>query len=172
LLEDLINISQIESGEMKLSFRYFRINEFLESVSQEFDSMAKNRKVNIRLLLHTSSNDEVFGDRERLRQVMNNFLTNAINYNISGGEVILSADKKDNNIQIKVRDTGVGIPVEHQSRIFERFYRVDNDRSRELGGTGLGLAIVKHIIEAHGSQVSVESMVNEGSVFSFHLKSS
>lgn len=88
------------------------------------------------------------------------------------GDVVLSSEKTMNGIQISVMDTGVGVPSEHISRIFERFYRVDNDRSRALGGTGLGLAIVKHIIEAHGSQIQVESKPGEGSVFRFLLKTS
>jgi two-component system phosphate regulon sensor histidine kinase PhoR len=172
LLEDLINISQIESGEMKMSFRIFRVNEFIESVYKEFEIISLNRRVTLRLLLNTTAEDETFGDRERLRQVLNNLLTNAINYNKLNGEVILSSEKVANGIQISVKDTGVGIPQKHLSRIFERFYRVDSDRSRALGGTGLGLAIVKHIMEAHNSSVIVESTVGEGSVFRFVLKSS
>jgi two-component system phosphate regulon sensor histidine kinase PhoR len=171
LLEDLINISQIESGEMKMSFRIFRVNEFIESVYKEYETISASRRVALRLLLNTTSEDEVFGDRERLRQVLNNLLTNAMNYNKQGGEVVLSSEKVANGIQISVKDTGVGISSEHVPRIFERFYRVDSDRSRALGGTGLGLAIVKHIIEAHGSSVNVESTVGEGSVFRFVLKS-
>ncbi len=170
LLEDLINISQIESGEMKMSFRYFSINEFLESVIKEFETIAANRDVVLKLLLNTTADDEIFGDRDRLRQVLNNLISNAINYNKSGGEVVIASEKKEHGIQLSIKDTGVGIPSEHLSRIFERFYRVDNDRSRELGGTGLGLAIVKHIVEAHGSQVQVESKVGEGSIFRFLLK--
>ena len=99
-------------------------------------------------------------------------ISNAINYNKPGGEVVISSEKNEHGIQLSVKDTGVGIPSEHLPRIFERFYRVDNDRSRELGGTGLGLAIVKHIVEAHGSQVQVESTVGEGSIFRFLLKNS
>ncbi|MBN1397643.1 MAG: HAMP domain-containing protein [Bacteroidetes bacterium] len=171
LLEDLINISQIESGEMKMSFRIFYANEFIESVFKEFQSLAVNRNLTLRLVMSTKPEDEIFGDRERLRQVLNNLLSNAINYNKPGGEVVLSSERTGTGIQISVKDTGVGIPQEHISRIFERFYRVDSDRSRELGGTGLGLAIVKHIIEAHGSHVDVESKAGEGSTFWFVLKS-
>ncbi len=171
LLEDLINISQIESGEMKLSFRIFKLNEYLESVLKDFEKLAETRNVKIKTSLSTTEQDEVFGDKERLRQVLNNLLSNAINYNKDGGEVILSAERKSNSIVISVKDTGVGIPEEHLSRIFERFYRIDSDRSRALGGTGLGLAIVKHILEAHNSSITVESKVGEGSNFSFLLKS-
>ncbi len=172
LLEDLINISQIESGEMKMSFRFFRLNEFLESVIKDYESLAHSRQITLKLSLKTGPTDEAFGDRDRLRQAMNNLLSNAINYNTVNGTVVLSAERIDQGMQIGVEDTGVGIPPEHLSRIFERFYRVDSDRSRALGGTGLGLAIVKHIIEAHGSRITVKSTVDKGSTFSFELKSS
>lgn len=172
LLEDLINISQIESGEMKMSFRFFRVNEFLDSVVKDYEALAQSRQITVKLSLKTEPTDEAYGDRDRLRQAINNLISNAINYNIINGEVVLSAERTILGIQIGVRDTGVGIPPEHISRIFERFYRVDSDRSRALGGTGLGLAIVKHIIEAHGSRVTVESTMGKGSTFSFVLKSS
>jgi two-component system phosphate regulon sensor histidine kinase PhoR len=169
LLEDLINISQIESGEMKMSLRYFRVNEFLESVGKDYESLAAARSVTLRLSLSTLSDDEVFGDKDRLRQVLNNL---TINYNKPGGEVVITSEKKEHGIQLSIKDTGVGIPSEHLSRIFERFYRMNSDRSRALGGTGLGLAIVKHIVEAHRSRVQVESTMGEGSIFRFLLKNS
>jgi two-component system phosphate regulon sensor histidine kinase PhoR len=172
LLEDLINISQIESGEMKMSLRYFRVNEFLESIEKDYEPFAAARGVALKLALRTKDEEEVFGDKDRLRQVLNNLLSNAINYNKPGGEVVIASEKKEHGIQLSIQDTGVGIPSDHLPRIFERFYRVDSDRSRALGGTGLGLAIVKHIVEAHGSQVQVESTIGEGSVFSFSLKNS
>jgi two-component system, OmpR family, phosphate regulon sensor histidine kinase PhoR len=172
LLEDLINISQIESGEMKMSLRYFRVNEFLESIGKEYESLASGRNITMKLSLSTTSDDEVFGDKDRLRQVLNNLISNALNYNKPGGEVVLSSEKGEHGIQLSIKDTGVGIPPEHLPRIFERFYRVDNDRSREVGGTGLGLAIVKHIVEAHGSLIQVESTMGQGSIFRFLLKSS
>jgi two-component system phosphate regulon sensor histidine kinase PhoR len=172
LLEDLINISQIESGEMKMSLRYFRVNEFLESIVKEYESLAKGRSVTLTLLLNTDNDDEAFGDKDRLRQVLNNLISNAVNYNKPGGEVVITSEKESQGIQLSVKDTGVGIAPEHLPRIFERFYRVDNNRSREVGGTGLGLAIVKHIVEAHGSQIQVESTTGAGSIFRFLLKSS
>jgi len=172
LLEDLINISQIESGEMKMSFRIFKVNEFLESVCKECESIAVNRNIALHLTLKTKIEDEIYGDRERLRQVLSNLISNAVNYNRPDGEVELFSERIVDGIQISVKDTGVGIPSEHLPRIFERFYRVDSDRSRALGGTGLGLAIVKHIIEAHGSRIDVVSKVGEGSTFRFVLKSS
>jgi two-component system phosphate regulon sensor histidine kinase PhoR len=172
LLEDLINISQIESGEMKMSFRYFRVNEFLDAAVKDSESMAAQYEVLLRLETGTAPADEAYGDRDRLRQVMSNLISNAIRYNKRGGEVVIRSEKLSAGIKITVKDTGVGIPEEHLTRIFERFYRVDSDRSRSLGGTGLGLAIVKHIVDAHGSRMLVESHTGEGSTFQFELKRS
>ena len=107
-------------------------------------------------------------DPDRLRQVMYNLIHNAVKYN-QEGTVVTSASPEGSRLRISVADTGVGIPEQDLSRIFERFYRVDKARSREQGGTGLGLSIVKHIVEAHGGRVSVESTLHAGSVFSFTL---
>ena len=109
-------------------------------------------------------------DRNKLREVVSNLVDNAIKYNKQNGEIRISVEKTGDAAQIVIEDTGVGIAEEHLPRIFERFYRVDKERSREAGGTGLGLAIVKHIIEAHGSKVDVQSGAGAGSRFSFILK--
>lgn len=170
LLTDLINISQIESGEMKMSFRYFRVNEFLENTIKDFYPAAQQFGVSLKLELATDHAAEMYGDRERMQQVMANLVENAMRYNKKGGDVTISSALDDGNVAISVSDTGVGIPAEHLPRIFERFYRVDKDRSREVGGTGLGLAIVKHIIEAHESSVEVESEVGRGTTFRFVLR--
>lgn len=171
LLNDLIEISRIESGEMKMSFRYFPINEFIESVVNDFQQLAEQNRITLRTSFGTSAEVDVLGDKERLREALGNLIDNAIKYNRPGGSVVVSSEQNQNDVRIVVEDTGMGIAEEHHSRIFERFYRVDKDRSREVGGTGLGLAIVKHIIEAHGSKVDVESRVGKGSTFSFTLKS-
>jgi two-component system phosphate regulon sensor histidine kinase PhoR len=102
--------------------------------------------------------------------VLTNLVVNAVKYNVPGGKVELGYRERADRVEIFVSDTGRGIPAEHLPRIFERFYRVDKERSRAVGGTGLGLAIVKHIVEAHDSQVQVQSEVGKGSVFSFSLK--
>ena len=170
LLNDLIDISRIESGEMKMSFRYFRINEFLELVVNDFQQSATQRRVGLRLSMKTDAEIEVFGDKERLRGVLSNLIDNAIKYNREGGEVIVSTELQEGKVLVVVADTGAGIAEEHLTRIFERFYRIDKDRSREVGGTGLGLAIVKHIVEAHGSKVEVHSVLGKGTSFSFILK--
>ena len=171
LLNDLIDISRIESGEMKMSFRYFRVNDFLESVVNDFQQAAHQKHITLKISLGTDGEVEVFGDKERLREVMSNLIDNAIKYNRVEGEVHVSTERLEGKVRIVVMDTGLGIAEEHLSRIFERFYRIDKDRSREVGGTGLGLAIVKHIVDAHGSKVDVVSIVGKGTSFGFILKS-
>ncbi|MBI1806606.1 MAG: HAMP domain-containing protein [Ignavibacteria bacterium] len=170
LLGDLIEISRIESGDMKMSFRYFSVREFLEHIVTEMQPPAKYKNITLSFELHEEPID-AFGDKERLKQVMVNLIDNAIKYNQPNGHVTVFYQKIHSGIRISVRDTGMGIPEEHLPRVFERFYRVDKERSREAGGTGLGLAIVKHIVEAHGSKVEVQSEVGKGSTFSFTLKS-
>src|SRR5947209_8072596 len=156
LLSDLIEISRIESGDMKMSFRYFTIHQLLEQVVAEMRPAALLKGVSLEL---ESSGEpkRVLGDKERLKQVITNLIDNAIKYNRPNGRITIRWESTDGTVRISVRDTGVGIPAEHLTRIFERFYRVDKERSREAGGTGLGLAIVKHIVEAHGSAVEVQS---------------
>jgi two-component system phosphate regulon sensor histidine kinase PhoR len=171
LLTDLIDISRIESGEMKMSFRYFDVHEWL--AKQVAETQATAQEYNITLTLANPGPQRfvsVLGDRERLTQVMTNLINNAIKYNVPGGKVEIGYRESRDRIEVFVADTGRGIPADHLSRIFERFYRVDKERSRAVGGTGLGLAIVKHIVEAHDSEVTVQSKVSKGSIFSFFLK--
>jgi two-component system phosphate regulon sensor histidine kinase PhoR len=170
LLNDLIEISSIESGEMKMSFRYFNVKEFLASAVEDFQPVAASQSVTITLGGIIDPALQVLGDKNRLMQVLSNLLNNAIKYNTEGGSVTVSVRDEKNVVWIDVTDTGYGIAEEHLTRIFERFYRVDKERSREAGGTGLGLAIVKHIVEAHGGEVKVTSTLGKGSTFSFPVK--
>jgi two-component system, OmpR family, phosphate regulon sensor histidine kinase PhoR len=168
LLNDLIDISMIESGEMRLSYRYFEVNEFLHQIVNQFQSLADSKKIEL-VYKPCRENLKLFGDKNKLKQALDNLITNAIKYTETG-KVEVTVEEEKKFATIIIRDTGIGIPEEDLSRVFERFYRVDKARSREVGGTGLGLAIVKHIIEAHGSKISVKSKVGEGSEFSFILK--
>lgn len=168
LLNDLIDISMIESGEMRMSYRYFDIYPYLDEIVNELRPMATEKGIEL-IFLKYGDKLELFGDKNKLRQVFVNLIQNAIKYTEHGKvEIVIEEEKKHGLIII--RDTGIGIPDEDINRIFERFYRVDKARSRAVGGTGLGLAIVKHIIEAHGSKIEVKSQLNQGSEFSFRLK--
>jgi two-component system phosphate regulon sensor histidine kinase PhoR len=169
LLNDLIEISRIESGDMKMSFRYFDLGDLVRQVIAEMSPMAETKTITLTPKL-PSATIEVLGDRERLKQVLVNLVDNAIKYNREGGWVNVSWKDGTAGGVLSVEDGGIGIPVEHVGRIFERFYRADKERSREVGGTGLGLAIVKHIIEAHGTTVTVETTPGRGSAFRFILK--
>jgi two-component system phosphate regulon sensor histidine kinase PhoR len=168
LLTDLIEISRIESGEMKMSFRYFDVSSWLKQLAGDFADIAAQKQQKVvadvpdREIL-------VLGDRDRLKQAVANIIDNAIKYSSEGATTIVRLEEGEHSVSVVIVDTGPGIESEHLPRIFERFYRVDKGRSREVGGTGLGLAIVKHIIEAHGSKISVTSGMGQGTSFSFEL---
>jgi len=168
LLSDLIDLSMIESGEMRMSFRYFNVNEYMQAIVQEFQPIAEQKGLTLQFT-PVRQNLQLFGDKNRIRQVMTNLISNAVKYSEQGGvEIVVEEESK--YATIRVRDTGIGIPPEDQERIFERFYRIDKARSRDVGGTGLGLAIVKHIVDAHGSRTNVVSEPGKGTEFSFRLK--
>lgn len=168
LLNDLIDISMIESGEMRMSFRYFVVKEYLENIINEMKPLADEKNINL-TLEPVNERLQLYGDKTKLKQVLVNLITNAIKYT-EEGTVKVIVEEEDNFGRIIIGDTGIGIPAADIPRIFERFFRVDKARSRAVGGTGLGLAIVKHIIEAHGSKVEVKSEPGKGSEFSFKLK--
>ncbi|MFA6457465.1 MAG: ATP-binding protein [Bacteroidota bacterium] len=170
LLEELIDISRIESGEMKLRLRYFDIVPMIAAAVADLQSYAEQRNIVLSIQGPIEREIEVLGDRERLQRVIVNLVENAIKYTEEEGRVIVAFTEKQESIEIVVEDTGIGIAPQHLPRIFERFYRVDKDRSRDVGGSGLGLAIVKHILEAHHSIISVESAVGRGTKFTFALK--
>jgi two-component system phosphate regulon sensor histidine kinase PhoR len=110
---------------------------------------------------------DIAADRRRLAEILQNLLDNAIQYTPPGGQIMVSASADSDEVTFTVSDTGIGIPQADQPRIFERFYRVDVARSREVGGTGLGLAIAKHLVEVHGGRIWVDSEVGQGSQFHF-----
>jgi two-component system phosphate regulon sensor histidine kinase PhoR len=168
LLNDLIDISMIETGEMRMSFRYFKVKDFIQEIVDEYKPVTEEKKLELEFIAPRNSL-QLFGDRNRLHQVITNLLINAIKYTEKGKiEIVIEEGPK--NGKIIVRDTGIGIPEENLHRIFERFYRVDKARSRDVGGTGLGLAIAKHIVEAHNSHIEVKSKIGQGTEFSFLLK--
>lgn len=170
LIDDLLILSRLESHQMTIVTAPVDIKELIFATSAGFKMQPQDRGISINTAIPDGL-PKVAGDRDRLEQVMVNLLDNAIKYTPVGGSVSVTAEVLDGAfVRVDVTDTGIGIPPEDIPRIFERFYRVDKARSRELGGTGLGLAIVKHIINAHNGKVWVESTPGKGSTFSIMLK--
>jgi two-component system phosphate regulon sensor histidine kinase PhoR len=169
IVEDLLILSRIESKEFQLKMESLSVSELIGDVLDFIKEPLNKKKISV-------SVDEipptrlVFGDRQYLEQIFSNILDNAIKYGHERGRIVISATERDQReVEISVKDDGIGIPKEDLFRVFERFYRVDKGRSRELGGTGLGLSIVKHIVQAHGGRIWVESQLGEGSTFYFTL---
>jgi two-component system phosphate regulon sensor histidine kinase PhoR len=168
IVEDLLTLSKIELEEFQLKIEPLPFPELAEDVLRYTQEAAEKKKISISLEVPTPM--MVKADRHYLEQILINLIENAIKYGREGGKVIVSAVQKDQReIEVSVRDNGIGIPKEDLPRIFERFYRVDKGRSQELGGTGLGLSIVKHLVQTHGGRVWAESQLGEGSTFYFTL---
>jgi len=168
LINDLLQLSQIEFKETKMELQKTNLKELVEEVLFDLKGAIEQKEHKIVIDIPPDL-DQVEADPERIKQVFINLLDNAIKFTPQNGNICIRAKAKGKYIQVEISDTGIGIPQEHQKRIFERFYRVDKARSRKLGGTGLGLSIVKHIIYAHGGEVGVESEPGKGSKFFFTL---
>ncbi len=169
LIQDLIIISQLETGKIKVEPETFNLAELVQEI---FDLLEPKRKTrNATFILEPKGNDFfVFADLNRINQVLKNLIDNAVKYGNDNGTVTVILEELDQSVKISVKDNGNGIPSEHLDKIFRRFYRVEKSRSREMGGTGLGLAIVKHIVEAHNSNITVSSVMSEGTLFQFELQ--
>ena len=167
LTEDLLTLARVESGEQPFDIQPVAPGELLEEAAQSFREIARNQ--GIEFLVENSAQTPVSADREAIHQVFSNLIDNALKYGGTRRRIVLGARPLERDVEFFVRDSGPGIPFEHLSRLFERFYRVDKARSRESGGTGLGLAIAKHIVLAHGGTIRAESELNHGSTFLFTL---
>lgn len=171
ILQDLLDLLRFESDEFHLEKKYFSLKDLCEDVLGKFEEELLRKHIQYALQMEEGLRD-VFADASAVEHVLRNLIDNAVKYTPDSGRIIVCAqaetgDKK--SIVVYVRDTGMGIPSVNLPRIFERFYRVDKARSRELGGTGLGLSIVKHLVEAHGGRVWAESQLNRGTTFYFSL---
>ena len=169
IVDDLLSLSRIEqdaeSGEVQLTEE--NLGRILEAAVVDYELKARERE--IKLMVNYGEEVMVKANSRLLKQAIGNLLDNAIKYSEPGKAVEVEATGNTDEVVIRVSDHGNGIAPEHLPRLFERFYRVDKGRSRELGGTGLGLAIVKHITQAHGGHVTVESSLGKGSIFTLHL---
>lgn len=169
LARDLADVARIETGELKMSPEPFNLDRLVREVMESLKPQAEHKKVVLSCQI-ASGLPLVLGDRERIQQVLINLVDNAIKYNNAEGHVEVVARLLPSQIiKISIVDDGIGVAPQHIGRLTERFYRVDNSRSRSQGGTGLGLAIVKHILGAHETQLMVESSPGKGSTFGFML---
>lgn len=165
LVSDLLSLARLESEETQLDFGPRELGPLAESLVEEFEAVARARSIDARAELDPSDPSVVWGDQEGLRQIVSNLLSNALRYSKEAGNVRVRVFNDNGFGIVEVEDDGNGISPSDQKRIFERFYRADRARSREVGGTGLGLSIVKHLCRAHQGRVEVESAVGAGSTF-------
>lgn len=165
ILTDLLQISQLESGNLKLRYGKIEIKPLLDSILILLKPAAEHKKQS--LIVDLGENGRILhADSHRIEQVFINLIDNAIKYTPEGGTITIKTSVTESgDFEIIISDTGIGIPLKAQGRIFERFFRVDKGRSREQGGTGLGLSIVKHIVELHEGTIHLESGLNQGSKF-------
>lgn len=168
LVNDILDLSRIEAGKLRMNIRDCNIKSLTEKVILGLDKQAKDKSIKIENNIPDAIKN-ILADESLISQVLLNLIDNAIKYNHEGGNIRITACDKVKFVQVDVVDNGVGIPEKDLPRIFERFYRVDKARSREMGGTGLGLSIVKHIIHAHKGEISVKSIFGQGSAFSFTI---
>jgi two-component system, OmpR family, phosphate regulon sensor histidine kinase PhoR len=166
LVDDILELGAIEAGNVAVRAETIELAPLVVEVISALAAQAETRAITI--VNEVPSDTEVFADARRLEQMLMNLIDNAIKFSREGGRIMVKFERAARD-QIQVMDTGEGIPAQYLDRLFERFYRVDRARSREIGGTGLGLAIVKHLARAHGGEVSVISEVGKGSTFTIEL---
>jgi len=169
IVEDLEVISRLETEQSALDIQSFNVVKLAEEVFEQLEMRANKMKVALEIN-NEAQTKIVKGDRDKIQQVFMNLISNSIKYGKENGKTRVRFFDMEKNILIEVADDGIGISEESLDRLFERFYRVDKNRSREIGGTGLGLAIVKHILEGHNQTINVRSTLGVGSTFSFILE--
>ncbi len=163
IVSDLLDLTRIESGKLALDIQPLAVRSAATRALDSVTEAAQRRGVDVRI--DVDEGVQVAADAQALDQILVNLLDNAVKYTPGGGHVVVEAEPRETGVRIAVRDDGPGIDERHRDRIFERFYRVDKGRSREMGGTGLGLAIVKHLVAALGGEIGVEPAAGGGSVF-------
>lgn len=169
IVRDLEAISRLESGELQLNKEVFNLKGLVLEIFEAQELLSTDREVRLHLHENRETNIYVSADRKLIGQVFTNLIVNSIKYGKKGGNTTVSFYDMDSFVLVEIKDDGIGIAETHLPRIFERFYRIDKSRSRDLGGTGLGLSIVKHIIEAHKQTINVKSKPNQGTSFTFTL---
>ncbi len=168
LITDLLHLSKLESNDKPTSKEDIDLRQIVQRVAEAFSSIIENGQINLQIDFPEEL-PAVQGVPAEIETLLQNLIENAIKYGGDKKTIYVSARLQKNEIHVSVRDEGIGIPTEEQPRIFERFYRVDKGRSREMGGTGLGLSIVKHIVQRHGGRIWLESVLGKGATFTFSL---
>jgi two-component system phosphate regulon sensor histidine kinase PhoR len=170
LIEDLDSISKLERGELKLVKENFIIQDLIREAFESLSFKADQARIEASIKKSCEKPITVYADKEKIRQVVSNLIDNSIKYGKSDGHIIASMYSTDgNNILVEISDNGIGIPEKYLNRIFERFYRTNSGRTKDVSGSGLGLAISKHIIEAHGHTIHVRSKEDVGTTVGFTL---
>jgi two-component system, OmpR family, phosphate regulon sensor histidine kinase PhoR len=170
IIEDLETITQLETNAIPIEMNRFDIVQLIREVMENMEMQAELRGINLSFKQGHDKVTMVVGDKDRFAQVLTNLIANSIKYGKEGGKTGIGIYDMDENYLVEVSDDGIGIEKEHLLRLFERFYRVDKHRSREMGGSGIGLAIVKHIVEAHNQTINVRSTPGVGTTFGFTIK--
>jgi PAS domain S-box-containing protein len=168
LAKDLLDISRIETGRIRLNLEFIHISTIGEEIAASLQGQIEEKSLSLKLDIPESL-PPIYGDRDRVTQILTNLIDNARHYTPAGGQITVSAQVRGNFLQLSVADTGIGIAPEDQEKIFDRFYRADHPLVQETAGTGLGLAIVKSFVEMHGGEIWVESESGQGSTFTFTL---
>lgn len=168
LVEDLLDLSRIEAREFRLAIEDVDLATFVDQIHALFRGRSEKKRIRLKNAVPVDL-VPAKADRRAVEQILTNLVDNALKYSPEGAEIVVGATREAGVLRVFVRDTGPGIEQRHLPRLFERFYRVDTGRSRELGGTGLGLSIVKHLVEALGGMIGVESAVGKGTTFAFTL---
>ena len=168
LISDLLSLTRIENDEADLDLHPVDLEELVAQSVGRQSQTAERKSISLRIE-PPSEPVQPLGDEESLEHILDNLIDNAVKYTDAGGQVIIRWRREGEGCLLEVQDSGIGIPQQHLDRIFERFYRVDRARSREVGGTGLGLSIVKHLVQNQGGEIRVASQMGKGTTFSVRL---
>ena len=167
LINDVLSLSSMENGRVRVTTERLSLGKHAQDVCLMLENSARQK--NISLSIEAGEDTFVNANQDHVKQLLINLIDNAIKYTLNDGTVNVRVSREGESVVLRVKDTGIGIAQEHIPRLFERFYRVDKGRSRNMGGTGLGLAIVKHIVMDMGGQIDVQSELNVGTEFTVTL---
>jgi len=160
LLNDLLNVARIEEGKFLSKIVSSDLGGLIKSVVQTYAEEIKKKKINFTLEFSVSPLPKIMLDVDKMRMALENLIDNAVRYTLSGGKIVISVSADDKEIEVKIKDTGIGIPEDQQSKMFAKFFRAENAMKTETEGTGLGLFVAKYIIEAHGGRIWFESKLD------------